>query len=165
MAQHFFATLDEPGNAPGGGQADITMADKDSKPDKEGAAKGKPDTDGDNHDGSEEDRGLTDATMDIADITIPDHPLRLRPRTHEIVIYDTNDAGHRVLRKHPRGSFIYRLAGRDRQKSASYYTPQVLTQCLVKYALKELLGSDRVQCADDIPRSRCASPPWAARPS
>ena len=54
------------------------------------------------------------------------------------------------MRKHPRGSFIYRLAGRDRQKSASYYTPQVLTRCLVKYALKELLGSDRVQCADDI---------------
>jgi hypothetical protein len=65
-------------------------------------------------------------------------------------VYDTNDAGHRVLRKHPRGSFIYRLAGRDRQKSASYYTPQVLTQCLVKYALKELLGSERVKKADDI---------------
>ena len=65
-------------------------------------------------------------------------------------VYDFNDAGHRQLRKHPRGSFIYRLAGRDRQKSASYYTPQVLTRCLVKYALKELLGSDRVKCADDI---------------
>ena len=38
-----------------------------------------------------------------------------------------------------RGTFIYRLAGRDREKSASYYTPQVLTQCLVKYSLKELL--------------------------
>ena len=32
----------------------------------------------------------------------------------------------------PKGSFIYRLAGRDRQKSASYYTPESLTQCLVK---------------------------------
>jgi type II restriction/modification system DNA methylase subunit YeeA len=51
---------------------------------------------------------------------------------------------------YPKGSFIYRLAGRDRQKSASYYTPQVLTQCLVKYALKELLNSDRVKKADDI---------------
>lgn len=65
-------------------------------------------------------------------------------------VYDVNDAGHRVLRKHERGSFIYRLAGRDRQKSASYYTPQVLTQCLVKYALKELLNSERVRKADDI---------------
>lgn len=40
---------------------------------------------------------------------------------------------------HPQGSFVYRLAGRNRQKSASYYTPDVLTQCVVKYALKELL--------------------------
>ena len=30
--------------------------------------------------------------------------------------------------------------GRDREKSASYYPPQVLTRCLVKYALKELLS-------------------------
>lgn len=33
---------------------------------------------------------------------------------------------------YPRGSFIYRLAGRDREKSASYYTPESLTQCLVQ---------------------------------
>lgn len=43
------------------------------------------------------------------------------------------------LRVHPKGEFIYRLAGREREKSASYYTPESLTQCLVKYALKELL--------------------------
>ncbi|MGO2478611.1 MAG: Eco57I restriction-modification methylase domain-containing protein [Pseudoalteromonas sp.] len=42
------------------------------------------------------------------------------------------------LIKHPQGSFIYRMAGRDREKSASYYTPEVLTKSLVKYALKEL---------------------------
>jgi hypothetical protein len=39
----------------------------------------------------------------------------------------------------PKGSFIYRMAGRDREKSASYYSPHELAQCLVKYALKELL--------------------------
>lgn len=38
-----------------------------------------------------------------------------------------------------RGSFIYRLAGRNRQKSASYYTPEVLTSCQIKYTLKEAL--------------------------
>ncbi|WP_295577167.1 N-6 DNA methylase, partial [uncultured Lamprocystis sp.] len=51
----------------------------------------------------------------------------------------TNAEGRKELRVYPKGTFIYRLAGRDRQKSASYYTPQSLTQCLVKYALKELL--------------------------
>ena len=65
-------------------------------------------------------------------------------------VHDVDELGHKKLRIYPRDTFIYRLAGRDRQKSASYYTPQVLTRCLVKYALKELLGSDRVKRADDI---------------
>lgn len=43
------------------------------------------------------------------------------------------------LRLYEKGTFIYRLAGREREKSASYYTPETLTKCLVKYALKELL--------------------------
>jgi hypothetical protein len=49
------------------------------------------------------------------------------------------DPGTGKPKCHPKGTFIYRLAGRDREKSASYYTPESLTQCLVKYALKELL--------------------------
>lgn len=51
------------------------------------------------------------------------------------------------LRKYKKGSFIYRLAGREREISASYYTPEVLTKCLVKYALKELLQG---KTADEI---------------
>lgn len=43
------------------------------------------------------------------------------------------------LRRYEKGTFIYHLAGREREKSASYYTPEVLTKCLVKYALKQLL--------------------------
>ncbi len=38
---------------------------------------------------------------------------------------------------YPKGSFIYRLAGRDREKSASYYTPEPLARLLVKNALME----------------------------
>lgn len=38
-----------------------------------------------------------------------------------------------------RGTFVYRLNGRDRQKSASYYTPEVLTRSTVKYTLKTIL--------------------------
>ncbi|MCB0669226.1 MAG: hypothetical protein KDC80_25560 [Saprospiraceae bacterium] len=41
-----------------------------------------------------------------------------------------------ILKK---GTFVYRISGRDRQKSASYYTPEVLTQCTVKYTLKSIL--------------------------
>jgi len=38
---------------------------------------------------------------------------------------------------YPKGTFIYRLAGRDREKSASYYTPEPLARLLVKHALME----------------------------
>ena len=59
---------------------------------------------------------------------------------------------------HKKGAFIFRLAGRNREKSASYYTPEVLTKCLVKYALKELLWEEgeegekprRKKTADEI---------------
>lgn len=51
------------------------------------------------------------------------------------------------LRMYEKGTFIYRLAGREREKSASFYTPEVLTKCLVKYALKELLEG---KSADEI---------------
>ncbi|HMR95237.1 MAG TPA: hypothetical protein PKE05_06830 [Microthrixaceae bacterium] len=52
------------------------------------------------------------------------------------------DTGVTERVRHPEGSFVYRLAGRDRQRSASYYTPEVLTQCVVRHALAELLGTD-----------------------
>ncbi|WP_218997020.1 class I SAM-dependent DNA methyltransferase [Shewanella algae] len=52
------------------------------------------------------------------------------------------------LRIHRKGSFIYRMAGRDREKSASYYTPEVLTRSLVKYALKELFKEQIEPIAD-----------------
>jgi len=62
-------------------------------------------------------------------------------------VYEKDENGFKALKKHPKGKFIYRLAGRDRQKSASYYTPEVLTKCLVKYTLKERLKGLK---ADDI---------------
>ena len=75
-------------------------------------------------------------------------------RNNEKVTF-TNAEGRKELRVYPKGTFIYRLAGRDRQKSASYYTPQSLTQCLVKYALKELLPG---KSADDILKLRVLEP-------
>lgn len=55
-------------------------------------------------------------------------------RENEILKDDNNHDC--IIRK---GTFVYRLSGRDRQKSASYYTPEVLTRCTVKYTLKPLL--------------------------
>ncbi|MDM8549547.1 hypothetical protein QUF72_05695 [Desulfobacterales bacterium HSG2] len=64
-----------------------------------------------------------------------------------------NDDGS--LKRFPKGRFIYRLAGRDRQKSASYYTPEPLTRCLVKYALRELL---KKTTADEILKMTVCEP-------
>ncbi len=43
---------------------------------------------------------------------------------------------------HREGTFVFRLAGRERQQSASYYTPEVLTKFVVSQALAELLDQD-----------------------
>lgn len=64
----------------------------------------------------------------------------------ERVRYESGEKAGK-LRMYEKGTFIYRLAGREREKSASYYTPEVLTKCLVKHALKELLEG---KTADEI---------------
>jgi len=65
-----------------------------------------------------------------------------------------DEGKRRALLKHDKGKFIYRLAGRARKKSASYYTPESLTRCLVKYTLKERIGEspddDNYLPADEI---------------
>ncbi|WP_246204128.1 Eco57I restriction-modification methylase domain-containing protein [Streptomyces tailanensis] len=53
--------------------------------------------------------------------------------------------------EHKKGSFVYRLSGRERQRSASYYTPEVLTRSTVKHALAELLDQDgKTTAARDV---------------
>ncbi|MFD0449592.1 DNA methyltransferase [Rhodococcus aetherivorans] len=46
---------------------------------------------------------------------------------------------------HRRGTFVFRLAGRERQQSASYYSPEVLTRFVVGQALEELLDQDGIR--------------------
>jgi len=58
-------------------------------------------------------------------------------------------------RLYPKGRFIYRLAGRAREKSASYYTSEILTRCLVEHALREILPG---KSADDILRLTLCEP-------
>ena len=66
----------------------------------------------------------------------------LHKYTQEERVFEAGADGLRKLKVHPRGRFIYRLAGRDRERTASYYTPESLTRCVVKYALKELIPDD-----------------------
>ena len=71
----------------------------------------------------------------------------LHKYSQEERVFEVGADGLRKIKVHPKGRFIYRLAGRDREKTASYYTPESLTRCVVKYALKELIP-------DDMPASR-----------
>lgn len=67
------------------------------------------------------------------------------------VVEEDERTGERRPVLHPAGSFVFRLAGRERQQSASYYTPEVLTKFVVSQALEELLDqNDQKTAADDI---------------
>lgn len=65
----------------------------------------------------------------------------LQPRSRRDVFEEDeilkDEEGHDII--HPKGKFIYRLNGRDRKKSASFYTPEVLTKSTVKYTLKPIV--------------------------
>ncbi|MGW4786735.1 hypothetical protein [Streptomyces sp. NPDC004230] len=62
-----------------------------------------------------------------------------------LVHYSEDDArkGLRGVKRYKKGSFVYRLAGRDRETSASYYTPESLTKVTVELALKHRLDQER----------------------
>ncbi len=51
-------------------------------------------------------------------------------------------------RIYPEGSFLLYLSHVDRERTASFYTPEVLTKCLVEEAIEELLKE--VHSADEI---------------
>ena len=57
-------------------------------------------------------------------------------------VFVRDEQGRSELLRYPKGTFIYRRRGRSRESSASYYTPESLTQLVVKYALKERIKDD-----------------------
>ncbi|MFD9744109.1 DNA methyltransferase [[Kitasatospora] papulosa] len=65
---------------------------------------------------------------------------RVQDYRDEVFVRRTDpETGRRERVVHPEGTFVYRLAGRDRQTSASYYTPKSLTEVTVELALKHRL--------------------------
>ncbi|MEU7402095.1 hypothetical protein [Streptomyces sp. NPDC044948] len=69
------------------------------------------------------------------------------------VQYDERDREEKGLRgpkKYPAGTFVYRLAGRDRETSASYYTPESLTKVTVELALKHRLDQEKDEAGNVI---------------
>ena len=68
----------------------------------------------------------------------------------------------------PKGQFVYRLNGRDRKKSASFYTPEVLTQTTVKYTLKGIIDKLKERqetgedCAEELLKLKIIEPAMGA---
>ncbi|SOD77870.1 hypothetical protein SAMN06272781_5766 [Streptomyces sp. 1222.2] len=87
---------------------------------------------------------------------IPADRLRTYPEnTH--VVYSSQDAeqyGLRGPKKYPEGTFVYRLAGRDRETSASYYTPESLTKVTVELALKHRI-TDQTRASELLRYTIC----------
>jgi hypothetical protein len=134
------------------------------KPEPKKKAKAASDDDDEDSADADDDDSGDDNNTSSGDVTLGSDELdsawfvpasRIKDYKTTEIVHDLDDQGRRAMRKYPRDTFIYRLAGRDRQKSASYYTPQVLTRCLVKYALKELLQG---KTADDILRLTICEP-------
>src|SRR5699024_10354633 len=56
---------------------------------------------------------------------------------HLVMVED--ETGKKVPRSYRHGEFVFRLSGRARQQSASYYSPEVITSFTVSQGLAELL--------------------------
>ncbi|MDC7108975.1 DNA methyltransferase [Corynebacterium afermentans] len=56
----------------------------------------------------------------------------------------------KTRRLHPEGSFVFRQSSRDRERSASFYTPQVLTEFTVGQAIEVLQEEGRIASSEDV---------------
>lgn len=83
---------------------------------------------------------------------VPEPQARTLPQ--DSIVYEDRESEHggveRVQRTHARGSFVYRQSSRDRERSASFYSPPVITEFTVGQAIEELQETGRIDNADDI---------------
>jgi hypothetical protein len=81
--------------------------------------------------------------------------------TDDVFVTEKDENGFPIgerVRYRP-GSFVYRLAGRDRQTSASYYTPHSLTSVTVQLALEQRIKEEgRPVTAAEVLRWRVCEP-------
>lgn len=71
---------------------------------------------------------------------VPEERLDEDLREHLVLVHD--ELGREIPRAYRHGEFVFRLSGRQRQQSASYYSPAVLTEFTVEQGLAEMLADD-----------------------
>ncbi|WJG11405.1 class I SAM-dependent DNA methyltransferase [Gordonia sp. Swx-4] len=96
--------------------------------------------------------GKPDKGSWVVPVTRADH---LPPKHFVPDPEDTSGQGKPAI--HPKGTFVFRLAGRERQQSASYYTSDLMTKFVVSQALEELLdqGNERTTPEQVLQLSIC----------
>ncbi|RLY95106.1 restriction endonuclease [Kocuria tytonicola] len=83
---------------------------------------------------------------------VPEDRVDEELRKHVVMTED--ELGREVPRTYHYGEFVFRLSGRQRQQSASYYSPEVLTQFTVQQGLEELL-TDEMSAEEILGLSVC----------
>lgn len=68
----------------------------------------------------------------------------------EVFLTETAADGSTRRVQYREGDFVFRLSGRDRQRSASYYTPEVLTEFTVRHALDVLFQENPDLTSADV---------------
>jgi hypothetical protein len=68
----------------------------------------------------------------------------------EVFVTEDGPDGQPRRVRYSEGDFVFRLAGRDRQRSASYYSPEVLTEFTVRHTLDTYWDEHPDLTADDI---------------
>ena len=89
-----------------------------------------------------------DGDPDNGSWVIPDD--RADEFPEEVFLKETLPDGSERRVRYEEGDFVFRLSGRDRQRSASYYTPEVLTEFTVRHALDVLFEENADLTARDI---------------
>ncbi|MEW6474310.1 MAG: restriction endonuclease subunit M [Actinomycetota bacterium] len=68
----------------------------------------------------------------------------------DVFLTEEGPGGEQRRVRYETGDFVFRLSGRDRQRSASYYTPEVLTEFTVRHALDVFFAENPDLRAADI---------------
>ena len=82
-----------------------------------------------------DEEGEVESRVDKVDLLAPTYFVPRRRITEfnpEAVVFEGTQA-----KIYPKGAFTYRLSGRDREKTAAFYTPEPLARLLVKHLLME----------------------------
>ena len=89
-----------------------------------------------------------DGDPDNGSWTIPAHQADEYPESS--FVKETDEHGHTEKVQYEKYDFVYRLAGRDRERAAAFYTPKVLTEFTIRHTLDEFFLANPGITADQL---------------